>query len=532
VVRWMEVNGVTAFFHVPGESFLPVLDALRDSVVIQTITTRHEGGAAFAAEAFGKITGFPAVCMATRGPGAANLGIGVQTAFYDGTPLIALLGLVPRRLQGSGAFQEIDPASLFASTAKSVLTVNSPDALLPILDQALSIAITGRPGPVVVGLPTDVLFEPAVGTLGVVTSPRLHAGAAFDAYSIVARIGAAARPVLLAATDAVRGPASRCLETVAAKMGMPVYCAWRRYSAFDNAHPRFEGSIGLGTSAEVLGGLSSADLVISFGFGLEQVTCDTAGFDPARTQFIQFAPAVDTQLARRIPGASVEQVVTDPQGAAELLAQAVLHSHVNRPVSPSEPARPSTAVTADSNSTGGVNMAYAMARLDDVIPADAIVTCDAGNFAQWMIRHVRFGGARTFVGALNGAMGYGLPAGIGSAIAAPERPIWVLSGDGGFAMLEAEMETAVRGGADLVACVFDNEIYGTIRARQESAYPGRDFGTATGPINFADAARAHGWRAWTVRRDRDLASALEEASAARGCRLVHLRVDPVPLSPY
>jgi acetolactate synthase I/II/III large subunit len=530
VVEWMRSRGLDAFFHVPGESFLPVLDALLDAPSIRVVTTRHEGGAAFAAEAFGKLTGRPAVCMATRGPGAANLSLGVQTAHYDGTPMIALLGLVPRRLQGSGAFQEVDPASMFASIAKTVQVVNSIEALVPVLDQALSAACAGRPGPAVVGFPADVLFE----TTGVgvpTTSAAPGVPAQFDPEEILSRLRAARRPAILAATEPVRRATAEALGDLAEAAGVPVYCSWRRFSSFDNGHEQFAGSVGLGADAAVTKGLSEADLVLSFGFGLEQVTCEAAGLGEAGAHVIQFAPAIDPRVPRYLPAGEVEQIVSDPRQAAEALAAAARETRFDQRIrvssrKDSEERPPETPVSGER----AVRLDHVMSCLDAILPADAIVTSDAGNFAQWMLRHIRFGRQRTFLGPLNGAMGYGLPAAVGAGIAAGSRPCWVLAGDGGFAMLEAEMETASRLGLSVVACVFDNGLYGTIRARQEQAFPGRAFGTSTGRVDFAAAAAAHGWRGWTVEKDADVEPVLAEVSAAGGCRLAHFIVEPFPLA--
>src|ERR1700677_882774 len=529
VVEWMRSRGLDTFFHVPGESFLPVLDALLDVPSIRVITARHEAGAAFAAEAFGKLTGRPAVCMATRGPGAANLSIGIQTAHYDGTPMIALLGLVPRRLQGSGAFQEVDPVSMFAPIAKTVLVVNALDALIPVLDQARSTALAGRPGPAVVGFPADVLFETAAAGV-----PALYAGpgvpARFDPEVILTRLRAARRPVILAATEAVRGATAEALKDLAEATGVPVYCSWRRFSCFDNDHELFAGSVGLGAAAAVTEALAEADLVLCFGFALEQVTCESARLGSAGTHVIQFAPATDPRVPRYLPGTEVEQVISDPRHAAETLAAAVRETRSSRRIRATiRNERPAQAPCGAAGEQA-VRMEHVMSCLDAMLPADAIVTSDAGNFAQWMLRHIGFGGQRTFIGPLNGAMGYGLPAAVGAGVAASGRPCWVLAGDGGFAMLEAEMETAARLGLSVVACVFDNGLYGTIRARQEQAFPGRAFGTDTGRVDFAAAARAHGWLGWTAEKDASVETVLAEVSAATGCRLAHFIVEPFPLA--
>lgn len=530
VVDWMRSRGLDAFFHVPGESFLPILDALRDVTSIQVITARHEAGAAFAAEAFGKLTGRPAVCMATRGPGASNLSIGVQTAHYDSTPMLIMLGLVPRHLQGAGAFQEIDPGSMFASIAKDVHIVNTAEALVPILDQALATAVTGRPGPVVVGFPADVLEEAVSATLvhGTVVS---SATTEFNPQALVALLGAARRPALLVATEAVRGPAASALEDLAVRTGALVYCAWRRFSSFDNSHEQFAGSVGFGACADVTRGLSKADLVLSFGFGIEQITCDAAGLRDATGHVVQLAPEHDARVARYLPAGQAEQVIVDPADAARALAAAAHRTQFPRSAQTRSrgPRRAAADAWNVSAATGAVRMEHAMSLLDVVIPDDAIVVSDAGNFAQWMLRHIKFDRHRVFLGALNGAMGYALPGGIGAGIAMPERPCWVLAGDGGFAMLEAEMETARRLGLSIVACVFDNGLYGTIRARQERAFPGRAFGTSTGHVDFAAAARAHGWLGWTVQRDADMERVAHNVLATTGCRLIHFIVEQFPL---
>jgi acetolactate synthase I/II/III large subunit len=309
-----------------------------------------------------------------------------------------------------------------------------------------------------------------------------------------------------------------------------VYCSWRRFSAFDNGHEHFAGSIGLGTSTAVTKGLSEADLVLSFGFGVEQVTCDTARLGRPGAHIIQFAPAADPRAARYLSGGQAEYVVVDPARAAQVLAQAAKGTRASVPARPgTSKARRSAGTRQAAPAQGAVRMEHVMSCLDSRVPGNAIVISDAGNFAQWMLRHIPFDQDRIFLGALNGAMGYSLPAGLGAGTAVPDRPCWVLAGDGGFAMLEAEMETASRLGLSVVACVFDNGLYGTIRARQEEVFPGRAFGTSTGHVDFAAAARAHGWQGWTVDKDIDIEQVLGDVLAASGCRLVHFIVEPFPL---
>jgi acetolactate synthase-1/2/3 large subunit len=534
VVDWMERSDLTHFFHVPGESFLTVLDALHDAACVRVVTTRHESGAAFAAEGYAKAAGRPAVCMATRGPGASNLSIGVQTAFYDGTPLIALLGLVPRAARGTRAFQEFEPRTLFDSIAKRVFIVDDVSTLAATLDQALGVATHGRPGPVVVGLPTDVL-DARCAPPESRPAPALATGTCeWDAAPIADLMRAASRPALLVGTEAVRGTTATRLAELATATGLPVFASWRRNSSFDNGHPQFVGSLGLGASPSVAAAVSECDLLLSFGFALDQIACQSTGLNRPDVTVVQFADDVDPDLPRRLERATVHQVSLAPARAAAALggwaarepepAAELLRRHEGRTARLVADA----SMPAPRGGTGEAHTDVVMGRVDALLPDNAVLVSDAGNFAQWLLRRVSFDRDRAFLGPVNGAMGYGLPAALGAALAQPSRSVWCVAGDGGFLMTACEMETAVRFGTDLVAVVVDNGVYGTIRARQARAFPGRLTGTRIGGIDFAVLASSHGWAAWSARTDAEVDAALAQAAAGSGCRLVHVIVGEEP----
>jgi acetolactate synthase-1/2/3 large subunit len=527
IVEWMEQHDVPFFFQLPGESFLPVLAALRGTPKIRTVTTRHESGASFAAEAASKLTQHPAVCMATRGPGAANLSIGIQTAFYDATPLIGFVGLIPRRLQGSRAFQEFDPLSFFGSISKRVFVVNDREALPDILEQGWDLAIEGRPGPVVIGLPEDILSEPRVGVVAGPKQVESLCRGALEVGDVVDCLSRARRPAIVVATEPRRGSTAEQLEVLAEQLGAQVFCAWRHFSAFNNEHPYFGGSIGLGAQESGRDRLDKADLVLSFGFGLDQITCDAGNLNRDIPIFV-FAAQAEPELRRRLPLAKVTQYAADPLHAAKTISGslAAVGGFPQAVVTASGPMGNGLYAPSDA-----LSMDYLMQQIDAIVADNGMIVSDAGNFSQWLLRGMNFGGDRVFLGPRNGAMGYGLPGGIGAVLADPTRPCWVFAGDGGFLMTASELETAVRLGLSIGVFVFDNGLYGTIRAKQEQIYPGQGFGTSVGSVDFAELARASGWHAWTVRSDREVDSVLSEASRETGCRLIHFVTPAEPLSP-
>jgi len=514
IVNVLKAFGVTQFFNVPGESFLPVLDAVGAEPSIRLTTNRHESGASFAAEGFAKISGRPAVCMATRGPGASNLSIGIQTALYDSTPMVALVGLVPTEIQGTQAFQEFDPNSMFSSLAKRTLVVASRATLEATIAQALTEATVGRPGPVLVGIPADFLSaEAPPGPFGF-AEPA--ADGEPDIVPLLERLRRAISPAFIVSTAAVRGRFAADLAEVAGRVGAPVFCGWRRFSAFDNGHPNFGGSLGLGMSASVRETLDLADLVVGFG-PLEQVTIDSGQLNRPGLEVMNVSTTQDANLVRRLNRARLVEVVARPEAVARALARAISDSKADGrgldAAAEKKPASPED-LTADS----------AISLLNRSAASNVIIVSDAGDFAHSLLRHFRFDRSRSFIGPVNGSMGYGLPAAIGARLADPSRPVVCVAGDGGLLMTAGEMETAVRIGVDLTTIVFNNRAFGTIKTRQAEAFPGREFGTSLGDVCFAEIAKAMGWTAWSARTLAEFESALNSSEATSGCRLIEVHL--------
>ena len=347
---------------------------------------------------------------------------------------------------------------------------------------------------------------------------------------------AAKRPAVIAATGPLRGPAATSLQDLSAHLGIPLYASWRRFSAIDNGHPNFAGSIALGADPSLEARLAEHDLILLFGFALEQITVQVASLDRSDLTLVQLAAARDPEVQRHVPSARVLEVVVDPEIASSALSDWVLSQPRSRARLFPQDGSPPRAVEGpfdDPNESAGdrIQIAHLMREVDRAMPAAATVTSDAGNFGQWLVRHIRFDRDRAFLGPLNGAMGYAIPAAIGAQMGRPTAPAWAIAGDGGALMALSELATAQALALDLVVVVVDNGVYGTIRGKQEAEFPGRLIGTELGHVDFAAVARAVGWEAWTIDTSRDIRSVLESvASGPKRCRLVHARVDERPFS--
>ena len=537
VVQTLASAGVRFAFTVPGESFLGVLDALHDSP-LRTIATRHEGGAGFMAEAVGQLTGRPAVCLATRAVGAANLAIALHTAHQDSTPLVAVVGQVPRAFRGREAFQEVDQVATFGRLCKAAVEVDDAERLAAETARMVSLARSGRPGPVLIAVPEDVLEAEVSGPLVVpAAEPDRPAPSPAQVDEVLAALAGARSPVIVAGAGVLRSAAEAALLAFAETMEVPVVAAWRRPDVFPNGHRLYLGMSGLSGPRTVRERVDAADLVVAVGTRLSEIatfgyTVPAAG---ARLVHVDLEPGFSGD--RPAPDISVRA------DAGAFLAAARARA-VSRPLPEAYRMARRAANDADRAAflaaiaipaggipdPGGVHPAAVARALRALLPDGAILTTDAGNFAGWAARHVPLPRGGRFLGPTSGAMGYALPAAIGAAVAAPDRTVVALAGDGGFAMLMAELETAVRERLRLVALVHDNGMYGTIRMHQEEAHPGRVTATDLGAIDFAAVAEACGARASRVERDAEVAGAIEAALAADGVTVVHLRTDPRVLS--
>ncbi|HUG47592.1 MAG TPA: thiamine pyrophosphate-dependent enzyme [Candidatus Limnocylindria bacterium] len=529
--------GVEWAFTVPGESFLGLLDALPPAG-IRVLATRHEGGAAFMAEATAQFTGRPAACLGTRAVGAANLSIGIHTARQNSTPMVALVGQVQRDFLGREAFQEADQPQSFGRLAKWAGELTDPADAARLVGDGLRAMTSGRPGPVLFSLPEDLLDEPtdaALPDVAPLAPPPPEEG---DVEAILRLLTEAERPLIVAGGGVLRARAVDRLVEMAEALAVPVMAAWRRPDVFPNDHPLYLGMTGYGAASTVLPRLLETDALLvlgcrlsepaSFGYrvpgpdtrwahvDLEPRSAERAGLQPAHVALTADAGAF---LARAMASAG-------GRGLASAARQRQVQLRADREAYLAA----STLGPRDGWSGPGVDPGQAVATLQRVLPRDAVLTTDAGNFGLWPARGFRFTRPGTFLGPTSGAMGYGLPAAIAASLCAPDRTVVAMCGDGGFTMTMSELETAVRAGARPVVLVFDNQGYGTIAMHQQRE--GRsDVATRLGPIDFSAVARACGAQGGRVTRDSEFEPALRDALAAGRPAVIHLEVDPRWVSP-
>jgi acetolactate synthase-1/2/3 large subunit len=526
--------GVRYAFTVPGESFLGLLDALGDAG-IRVVATRHEGAAAFMAEAHGQLTGRPAACLGTRAVGAANLAIGIHTARQDSTPMFALVGQVDTAHRGHEAFQEIDQVATIGGLAKWAAEPHTVDDVAPAMAEAVRQALGGRPGPVLLSLPEDLLDQPVPTETGVDAS---RSGPArpddADIRAAIEMLASADRPVILAGGGVLRARTSTELLRFAELLQVPVVAAWRRADVISNDHPLYLGMAGYGAPASVRARLAAADAMLVIGCRLNEPTSSEdaipgettrwahVDLDPARAAGLRPADLVVTADARSFLRAVNDRLVGKAVLDAEHVRRRQVHNTDDR-------ADWEAASVVDADAAGwsgpGVHPGSVITTLRRVLPDDAIVTTDAGNFAGWAGRGFRFRKPGTFLGPTSGAMGYGVPAAIAASLVHRDRPVVALVGDGGMAMTMAELETATREHARIIVLVFDNERYGTIRMWQEIRGTGEGVATELGSVDFAAIGRAMGARGVHVERDGDVEPAIRQALVEERSTVIHLALD-------
>ncbi|HEY4190613.1 MAG TPA: thiamine pyrophosphate-dependent enzyme [Candidatus Limnocylindrales bacterium] len=533
IAATLRAAGVRIAFTVPGESFLPVLDALQ-AAGIRVVATRHEGGAAFAAEAYGQLTGRPAACLGTRAVGASNLAIGIHTATADSTPMFALIGQVDRSVRGREAFQEVDLVNTIGRLAKWAGEIDDPATAEATLEAAVRATVEGRPGPALIALPEDVLHL-ALPEGAKVPVVRAHpeAPAVEDVRAAVNLLASAERPVILAGAGVLRARCSNDLVRFAELLHVPVIAAWRRGDVIPNDHALYLGMAGYGSPAVVRERIRSADALLVIGSRLGEVT--TGGYAiPAlgqrwihvdlepRDGAIGDSPAPERAI-RSDARAFLRAGVARLKEAVLLAAPVAARDGYNGADRAAWEA--ATEVDAAPWDGPGVHPGRIIADLRRLLPDDAILTTDAGAFGGWAARGFRFRRPGTFLGPTSGAMGYGFPAALAAALVHRERRVVALLGDGGMGMSLAEVETAVREGAHVIAIVFDNEQYGMIHAYQAREGSPTSPGTDLGPIDFAAAARACGARGVRVDTDAGFEPALRTALAASGPTVIQLALD-------
>ena len=527
VVEVLHEAGVLRAYTVPGESFLEILDAVERHPTISLISTRHESGAAFMAEADAKLTGVPAAAMATRGVGAANLAIGVHTAQQDSTPMLVLLGQVETSFLGKEAFQEVDLVSFYSPITKWAAAVPRADRLPEFIAKGLRIATSGRPGPVMLAVPSDLLGQEIPRRLvDSVTVPRptRPSPETQEARWVARRLAKARNPVLISGGGTYN--ARNELVTFAETFGLGAYTAFRRQDTFPNEHPQYLGHLTLGTPSPSLKALEQADLVLVVGCRLSEVT--TQGYTLPRSGCAVIQIDIDpSEIGAVVP---VEcGIVADAQAALDAIA-AQAPSFVERDWSEAHQIYLTASSIPRSRTTDGVDPTEVVAALQQVLPQDAVLTNDAGNFSAFVHRYWRYNQPRTQVGPTSGAMGYGVPAAVAAKLAAPDRCVVATAGDGGFLMTGQEIETAVRYKTPVVVVVFRNGMHGTI-AMHQAREIGRTAGAEIGSVDLAEYARSLGAVGYTVRKSEALVPVLEEALASHSVAVVDVVTDSDLISP-
>jgi acetolactate synthase-1/2/3 large subunit len=526
VVDALSAHGVDMAFSVAGESYLEVLDALFDAPQIRLVTCRQEGGAAFMAEAYGKLTGKPGVLLVTRGPGACNASIGIHTAFQDSTPLVALVGQVARHQIDREAFQEVDFRKMFAPLAKWVAQIDMAERVPELINQAFQVAASGRPGPVVLALPEDMLRDRcAAAVAGPYRAVRAHPGAA-DLAELRRLLAAAERPMLLVGGSGWSDEACRDIAGFARANDLPVCCSFRRQDIVDNRLPHFVGDLGTGASPALVMRVKEADLLLAVGARIGEITSQSYSLlaIPEPDKVLVHVHASAEELGRVFrPSLAIQSGMPEFAAAVARLT----------PVAPPRWSSWREAVRAEyeaglvpSSSGGPLDLGEIMRWLRDRLPDDAIVTSDAGNFSGWPNRFLQYRRPGRQLGPTSGAMGYGVPAAVAAKLVYPDRLVVGFCGDGGFMMTGQELTTATLEGTGPIILVFNNSMYGTIRMHQERRFPGRVVGTALKSPDFLALAHAYGVFGASITCTADFAPAFEEAASSGRAAIIELKMDP------
>jgi acetolactate synthase I/II/III large subunit len=528
VVASLKAHGVEMAFSVAGESYLEVLDALFDAPEIHLVTCRQEGGAAFMAEAYGKLTGKPGVLLVTRGPGACNASIGIHTAFQDSTPMVVLVGQVARHQIDREAFQEVDFRKMYAPLAKWVTQIDMTERVPELLNQAFQVAVSGRPGPVVVALPEDMLRETAAAApIGPYRAVRAHPGAA-DLAELRRLLAVAERPMVLVGgsgwTDAACADIAKFLEA----NDLSACCSFRRQDIVDNRLGVYCGDLGTGAAPTLIARVKQADLVLAIGARIGEITSQSYSLmgipDPGKTLVHVHAAAeelgrvfrptlaIQSGMPEIAAALAALEPVANPRGAAW---RQDCRAEYEAGLQPSK--------LTDSPA---LDLGKVMTWLRERLPDDAIITSDAGNFSGWPNRFLQYRRPGRQLGPTSGAMGYGVPAAVAAKLARPDSIVVGFCGDGGFLMTGQEIATSLAEGPGPIILVFNNAMYGTIRMHQERRFPGRISGTNLKNPDFLALARAYGAFAAQVARTEEFAPAFEEAVASKRAAIIELKIDP------
>ncbi len=532
LVDCLAEQGTERIFTVPGESFLAVLDALHERSEIETVTCRQEGGAAFMACADGALSAGgcarPGVAFVTRGPGATNASIGVHVAHQDSQPMILFVGDVARPMRDREGFQEMDFAAFFGPISKWAARIDDPQRIPEYIARAFSVAISGRPGPVVLALPEDMLCDRVPTTLKprpAVTRPA-QAVCPDAMQAMIALVADAASPIAIIGGAGWNAKAREHFQSFAERIGLPVATAFRRQDAIAPSSPVYAGNLGYGPNPKLVERVKSADLILTVGARLGEATTDGYAFpslDHPGQALIHVHPdpdelgrvyRTDLALACAVDEFAEAAALWEDDAIIPFDAGAQAHTEWQQ-----------WATHTPSPGAPALDMGACVTAMRNALAPDTIIANGAGNFAGWWHRYWRYAGHPTQLAPTAGAMGYGLPAAVAAALRFPARTVVAVAGDGDFLMNSQELATAAQHGANLIVLVVDNGAYGTIRMHQEREYPGRVSATRLANPDFAGLGAAYG--AWSARAEttQQFTEALAEARKRDGVRLIHMIID-------
>ena len=531
LIDQLVIHGVSHVFCVPGESYIAALDAMHDRPIAVTVC-RQEGGAAMMAEAVGKLTGRPGICFVTRGPGATNAAAGVHIARQDSTPMILFVGQIARDMREREAFQELDYRAVYGSIAKWATEIDDPARVPELVSRAFHTATNGRPGPVVMALPEDMLAERVSVADAPAFEPIETSPGGADMERMRQLLAAAERPMVIVGGSRWSQAASSALMRFAERFDIPVATSFRRTHLVDCLHPSYCGELGSGPNPKLLARVKASDLILLVGGRL--------GEWPTQGYNLLDVPVPKQKLVHVYPG--VEElgrvyrphlaIHATPTAFARALDQIAAPNDIRWRAETRTAHADYLAFTEKATAVPGpVNLGEIVIGLRDALPADAVVTTGAGNFSIWVQRFYRYRKYGTQFAPTSGSMGYGLPSAVAMKRVMPERTVVAFCGDGDFLMTGQEFATAVQHELPIVAVVVDNGMYGTIRMHQEREYPGRVVATGLKNPDFAAYARAFGGFGATVERTEDFAAAFEAAQKSGKPAIIHVKVDPDAITP-
>lgn len=531
IVDCLETNGVDRLYCVPGESYLAVLDALHDST-IETIVCRQEGGAAMMADCHGRLTGAPGICFVTRGPGATNASAGVHIAAQDSNPMILFIGQVARGIEEREAFQEVDYKAFYGSIAKWVVEIDDARRIPELVTRAFAVATSGRPGPVVVALPEDMLTDEVEAPAPLPYQPVETSPGATEMDQLTALLEAAERPFVVLGGTRWNEKAVKQMCAALERWSLPVGCSFRRQALCDQLHPSYAGDVGIGINPSLSTYIKSADLVLLVG-----------------CRFGEMPSADYTLLKSPYPDQKLVHVFPDPHELGRVFRPELPINASNTAFADAFSKTAPASTPAWANRTeelhqayldwstlpasvpGEVQMGEIMTYLEEALPEDVVITNGAGNFATWAHRYHRYRRFNSQAAPTSGSMGYGVPAGVAAKNLFPEREVIVFAGDGDFLMTGQEFATAIQYDLPVIVLLLNNGTYGTIRMHQEREYPGRVSGTTLKNPDFASLARAYGGHGETVAHTEEFAPAFERARQSGKPSIIEIKLDIEAITP-